>query len=83
MENGWLVWSHRSFLIMSYYSVIAGWGLNYVLMSLNQFMLNALPEEIENAFNVLAGSGDITLFWHFAFTALTVGIVYPRYPKWY
>jgi len=26
-----------SFIIMSYYSVVAGWGLNYVFMSLNQF----------------------------------------------
>ncbi|MDB6081532.1 MAG: hypothetical protein JWO53_804 [Chlamydiia bacterium] len=66
-----------SFLIMSYYSVIAGWGLNYVLMSLNQFYRDCTPEEIENAFTVLSQSGDITLFWHFAFTALTVGIVYP------
>jgi len=66
-----------SFLIMSYYSVIAGWGLNYILMSLNQFYVGRTPEEIENIFNVLAKSGDISLFWHFAFTAITVGVVYP------
>jgi NSS family neurotransmitter:Na+ symporter len=66
-----------SFLIMSYYSVIAGWGLNYVLMSLNQFYRDRTPGEIEHAFEILAQSGDISLFWHFAFTALTVGVVYP------
>lgn len=66
-----------SFLIMSYYSVIAGWGLNYVLMSLNQFYLDCTPEEIENSFDVLYRSGDITLFWTFSFIALTVGVVYP------
>lgn len=66
-----------SFLIMSFYSVIAGWGLNYVFLCLNQFYIDKTPSEIEAIFNILASSGDITLFWHFLFTALTVGVVYP------
>ena len=66
-----------SFLIMSYYSVIAGWGLNYVLMSLNNFYTKQTPEEIKNAFTVLSQSGDISVFWHLVFTAITVGVVYP------
>lgn len=66
-----------SFLIMTYYSVIAGWGMNYVLLSLNQFYLNRTPAEISQVFDTLASSGDITIFWHFAFTALTVAVVYP------
>lgn len=65
-----------SFLIMTYYSVIAGWGMNYVLMSLNQFYLNRTPQEISQVFDTLAASGDITIFWHFAFTALTLGVVW-------
>lgn len=66
-----------SFLIMSYYSVIAGWGLNYILLSLNQFYEGKTAEEINQTFQVLSSSGDITLFWHLAFTALAVGVVYP------
>lgn len=66
-----------SFLIMSFYSVVAGWGLNYTLMSLNQFYIGKSPQEIEEIFNTLVKSGDITLFWHFMFTALTVGFVLP------
>jgi NSS family neurotransmitter:Na+ symporter len=66
-----------SFLIMSYYSVVAGWGLNYVFMSLNQFYLNRTPEQISASFDILANAGDITLFWHFMFTAITVAVVYP------
>lgn len=66
-----------SFLIMSFYSVVAGWGLNYVLMSLNQFYQGKSPQEIANIFETLSASGDITLFWHFMFTALTVAVVYP------
>ncbi len=66
-----------SFLIMSFYSVVAGWGLNYVFMSLNKFYEGRSAVEISEVFNVLASSGDITLFWHFAFTALTVAVVLP------
>lgn len=73
---GWLGVA-SSFLIMSYYSVVAGYGLNYVLMSLNQFYLGRTPEQIVQVYNTLVGSGDISVFWHFVFTALTVAVVYP------
>jgi neurotransmitter:Na+ symporter, NSS family len=66
-----------SFLIMSYYCVIAGWGLNYALMSLNQFWKDLSPAEIGSTFDVLSKSADITLFWQIAFIALTIGVVYP------
>lgn len=66
-----------SFLIMSFYSVVAGWGLNYVFMSLNQFYVGRSAAEISDTFNTLAASGDITLFWHFSFVALTMAVVYP------
>ncbi len=65
-----------SFLIMSFYSVIAGWGLNYVLMSLNQFYAGCSPEEIGQLFETLSQSGDITLFWHAVFTAISVSVVF-------
>lgn len=66
-----------SFLIMSYYSVLAGWGLNYVFMSLNQFYVGRSAQEISAIFDTLQSSGDITVFWHFVFTALTIALVYP------
>lgn len=65
-----------SFLIMSYYSVLAGWGLNYVLMSLNQFYVNRTNAEISEIFHILARSGDITLFWHLIFTSIVLSVVY-------
>ena len=58
-----------SFLIMSFYSVIAGWGISYVLMSLS-------GTEGEPVFKELAMSGGISTFWHFIFTALTMGVVF-------
>jgi len=64
-------------LIMTYYSVLAGWGLNYVLMSLNQFWVGKSPAEITQTFDILQASGDITLFWQGLFIVLTVGLVLP------
>lgn len=64
-----------SFIIMSYYSVVAGWGLSYVFMSLNQFYVGKSPEQIGCVFDTLQHSGTMTLFWSFLFTAITVGVV--------
>lgn len=66
-----------SLLLVSYYSVVAGWGLNYILMSLNQFYLNKSAAEISQIFQILESSGDITLFWHLLFMGITVALVYP------
>ncbi|QVL58406.1 MAG: sodium-dependent transporter [Simkaniaceae bacterium] len=64
-----------SFLIMSFYSVIAGWGMSYILMSLNGFYQNLSGDEVAKAYDALSTSGDITLFWHFLFTLITTAIV--------
>lgn len=73
---GWLGVA-SSFLIMSYYSILAGWGLNYILMSLNQFYVGKSSQEIGQIFDILQSSGDITIFWHFLFTAITLAVVLP------
>ena len=64
-----------SFLIMSFYSVIAGWGMSYILMSLSGFTKNLSAAEVSNVYETLASSGGISVFWHFIFTAVTMGIV--------
>jgi len=65
-----------TFFILSYYSVVAGWCVNYALMSLNQFTANRTPEEIGQVFNTLYISSDINIFWHMIFVLLNVGVVY-------
>jgi len=65
-----------SFILISYYSVVAGWGLNYTLMSLNQFYQGKSAQEITAIFNTFVSSGDIVLFWHCLFMALNIGVVY-------
>ncbi|NGX57044.1 MAG: hypothetical protein K1060chlam5_01300 [Candidatus Anoxychlamydiales bacterium] len=65
-----------SFIILSYYSVVSGWTLNYTVMSLNNFTANKTPEQIRNIFEILFKSGDISVFWHFIFMTMTVGVVF-------
>lgn len=74
--TGWLS-VLSSFLIMSYYSVIGGWGLSYILMSLMQSYKGMNAQEVAGLYNLLYSSADITLFWHFMFTALVVILVLP------
>ncbi len=63
------------FIILSYYSVVAGWTMNYVLMALTRFFSGKSPEEIGSAFGTLYTAWDINLFWHAAFMLTTIGIV--------
>ena len=65
-----------SLLILSYYSVVAGWALNYTLMSLLQFTQGKTPEQISETFNFLYGAGDINLLWSLLFIGITTAIVY-------
>ncbi len=65
-----------SFLILSYYSVVSGWTVNYALMSLSNFTANRTPDQIKDIFNTLYISGDINIFWLFIFMLMTVGVVF-------
>lgn len=79
-KPGWrfLGWSCAlsSFLILSYYTVVSGWALNYALMSLLDFSNGKSSEEIASTFTTLYHSGDINLFWNFLFLGITTAIVY-------
>lgn len=72
---GWLSVLSALF-ILSYYCVIAGWGLNYVLLSLNQFYLGRTPNEISSVFTTMHNSADINVLWQICFLGLTASVVY-------
>ncbi|MCA9563305.1 MAG: sodium-dependent transporter [Myxococcales bacterium] len=63
------------FIILSFYSVVAGWSMNYGLMSIGRVFQDKTPEEIQSLFGVLFTSGGINLFWHLAFMLIVVLIV--------
>lgn len=64
------------FIILSFYSVVAGWCLCYTLMSLMQFTQGKSPDEIRAVFDTLFTASDINIFWLFIFILLNVGVVY-------
>lgn len=72
---GWIGVS-ASFLILSYYCVVAGWGLNYLMLSLNQLYETRNTGEIAGIFQILYQSGDISLFWAFVFLLMTFGVIF-------
>ncbi|MBN4066937.1 sodium-dependent transporter [Simkania negevensis] len=65
-----------NFIILSYYSVVSGWALNYTLMSLTDFSRHISLEQVGQTFDILVSSGGISLFWHFIFMLIAVGTVY-------
>ena len=63
------------FIILSFYSVIAGWVLAYVFKSGSGAFADADAELVKNLFGGLAGDWQATAFWHTVFMALTVIVV--------
>ncbi|MGR9043920.1 MAG: sodium-dependent transporter [Gammaproteobacteria bacterium] len=63
------------FLILSYYSVIAGWGLSYIVKAFTGSFLGADGSEISELFNGFVGSPVQLIFWHTLFMAATMYVV--------
>ncbi len=63
------------FLILSYYSVIAGWVLSYVMNTASGTFTGASADEVEAVFNDLLASPGTLLFWHTLFMVMTVAVV--------
>jgi NSS family neurotransmitter:Na+ symporter len=63
-------------LVMAFYSVVAGWSLDYIVKMATGVFSGANAEFVGNEFGgkLLANPGNM-LFWHFVFTAMTVAIV--------
>lgn len=64
-----------SCIILSYYAVIAGWTIDYVLQSLSGAFSGKTPEEINQVFTSLIGSGVRQMIWQLLFLGLTLAIV--------
>ena len=65
-----------AFVILSYYSVVAGWSLHYTYLSLTGQIVDLGPEAVGPVFGELFTSSGLNLAWHFAFMLLTVGVVW-------
>ena len=70
---GWL-FVVTGFIILSYYSVVAGWFLRYTLIGLVDGFTITDPAEAEALFGTVSTGLD-TLLFHAVFMALVIGII--------
>ncbi len=62
-------------IILSYYSVVAGWTLKYVILTLTGALQGADPDAIRATFTDFIQSGQSVTSYHLLFMVLTVWIV--------
>jgi len=63
------------FLILSYYSVIAGWALAYVLRAASGVFTGATASGVQSIFGDLVGDAERLLAWHTLFIVMTMVVV--------
>ncbi len=63
------------FLVLSFYSVVAGWTAAYLFKSISGSMAGLSPEEVGQDFGAFLQAPGPMIFWHFLFTAVTVFVV--------
>jgi len=62
-------------LILSYYSVIAGWTLSYIVKSATGTFTGASAQAISDQFGNFVGDWKVLTFWHTLFMTLCVFVV--------
>ncbi|MDF1543897.1 MAG: sodium-dependent transporter [bacterium] len=70
--TGWLGMA-SGFIILSFYSVIAGWAMAYIFKSIRGFA--GTSEQIQQQFVDLVLSPSGSIMWHTIFMVLVIGIV--------
>ena len=63
------------FIILSFYCVVAGWTLKYVLLTVSGQLGGGNPETIQRTFTTFVADGVSVTIYHLLFMALTVWIV--------
>ena len=63
------------FIILSFYSVIAGWAIAYIFKAASGSFVNANAETLSGQFGAFVANPLIIGFWHTIFMALTVVLV--------
>lgn len=71
---GWLGIA-AGFLILSFYSVVAGWTLHYGFMYLKELFGGPGITDPDATFGALLGDAGELTFWHGVFMLMTVGVV--------
>ncbi len=72
---GWLS-VLSAFVLLSFYSVVAGWSLHYTWLSISGQLAGLGPDNVASVFGSLHASAGANLFWHLIFMGLTVAVVF-------
>ena len=73
----WLGWLGvaAGFLILSYYSVIAGWSLAYIFRTATGTFTGVTPDGVGSIFGSFLSDSESLLFWHTVFMVMTMLVV--------
>ena len=73
----WLGWLGvvAGFLILSYYSVIAGWSLAYIFRTATGTFTGVTPDGVGSIFDSFLSDSESLLFWHTVFMVMTMLVV--------
>jgi NSS family neurotransmitter:Na+ symporter len=73
----WLGWAGVAggFLILSYYSVIAGWALAYVVRTASGMFTGATADGVTSIFTDLVSDPERLMFWHTVFMVMAMIVV--------
>ena len=71
---GWMAVA-ASFILLSFYAVVAGWGFAYVFKALGAGFVGQTPEQIDGLFGELVSDPVQVIFWQAAFVVGTALIV--------
>lgn len=63
------------FLILSYYSVIAGWAMDYIVQAMKGTFSTSSPEQITQVFDRLMANPSLLVFWHSSVMIITIFII--------
>ena len=63
-------------VILSYYSVVAGWAMHYTYLAISGQIVSLGPDGVEPVFGALFTSNGLNLFWHAVFMIIVVGVVW-------
>ena len=74
MSMGWLGLA-SAFVILSFYSVVAGWSLHYTWLAVSGDLIGMDAASIAALFGEVFASPWLNSFWHLVFIGLTMAVV--------
>lgn len=64
-----------SFVILSYYSVVGGWCVKYLIDSVMGNLVTNDPKLLSANFSTLVSNGPVNTAWHFVFLSITCAVI--------